>query len=398
MLKSILTILTVLIISTCIQTSVDTQTSCIDANPYIKVLQKERGLKVLPHPTGFTKSTCEGLWKAHGVCCEESSAITYAKSDAQAIRSSVDRFISSMKKLAPLYFEFMKKAPKIKKMVSPAYQAFIEVVEKNQAPNLTKILTEIQKSDKVKKSLVQCWDKMIKVRSSSVCSTCSGKSSVYFKGDKGLVKDSDCVSILDHCTDSFQMTFDLFIDVKFLMTKLSAFAASIGKGSLNSKHKKTVDKLNSFVKQVVESKILQSIDQYLKAASKKDSPQAGELCGRLVKLSEKTFIEELAAVASSIDDEMEDYMKQIGLVVFVDIIKTSFKKAGDKIKAGLSNWVDKLKKNKKRLMAELPAGSGPSVFDSGLLFGDVNVVSEEAMSSDTSLNGLQTIGLSASFP
>ena len=83
----------------------------------------------------------------------------------------------------------------------------------------------------------------------------------------------------------------------------------------------------------------------MKAASKKDSPQAAELCGRLVKLSEKTFIEELSEVATSIDKEMEDYMEQIGLVVFADIIKTSFKKVGDKIKDGISNWADKLKRS-----------------------------------------------------
>jgi hypothetical protein len=236
-----------------------------------------------------------------------------------------------MKKLAPLYFEFMKQAPKIKNLVSAAYRSFIDVVVLNQVPNLTEILTDIQKSDLVKKSLERCWEKMIKVRSSSVCSTCSGRSSVFFKGEKGLVKDSDCVAILDHCTDSFQTTFDLFVDVKFLMSKLSAFASSIGKSALNAKHQKTINKLNNFVKQIVESKIQESIEDYVKVASKKDSPQAGELCGRLVKLSEKTFIEELAEVAGSIDKEMEDYMKQIGTVVFGDILKTAFKKAGDKI-------------------------------------------------------------------
>ena len=396
MLKSILTILTVLIISTCIQTTVDTQTKCIDANPYIKVLQKERGLVVLPHPTDFTKSTCNGEWKEHGVCCDESSAVKYATADAQAIRSSLSKFISSMKKLAPLYFEFMKQAPKIKNLVSAAYRSFIDVVVLNQVPNLTEILTDIQKSDLVKKSLERCWEKMIKVRSSSVCSTCSGRSSVFFKGEKGLVKDSDCVSILDHCTDSFQTTFDLFVDVKFLMSKLSAFASSIGKSALNAKHQKTINKLNNFVKQIVESKIQESIEDYVKVASKKDSPQAGELCGRLVKLSEKTFIEELAEVAGSIDKEMEDYMKQIGTVVFGDILKTAFKKAGDKIKQGLSNWTNKLKK--KRLMVELQASSSNSVFDSNLLFGDVNVVSEGAFSSDASLKGHESIGLSVSFP
>jgi hypothetical protein len=398
MLKSILTILTVLIISTCIQTTVDTQTKCIDANPYIKVLQKERGLVVLPHPTDFNKTTCKSEWKDHGVCCNETSAIAYATQDAEVIRSSVTSLVSSLKELAPLYIEFMKKAPMIKGLVSQAYRSFIEVVEKNQAPNLTRILSDIQQTDSFKQSFDRCWEKMIQIRSSSVCSTCSGRSAIFFEGEKGLVKSSDCIAILDQCTQSFQLTFDLFVDVKLLMAKLSEFSSSLGKTSVSSSHQETVAKLNAFVTQVTESKIQSSVNLYIQAASRKDSPEANTLCAKLVKLSEKTFIEELASVAASISLEMKDYMKQIGTVVFLDIVKTSLQTASNKISTGISNWVATLKKRRRVLPEGLPATDPSVAFGTGLLFGDINVVSDQPLASSSPGLGQEPINLSVQFP
>jgi hypothetical protein len=54
----------------------------------------------------------------------------------------------------------------------------------------------------------QCWKFIAKVRSSSLCETCSGNSKQYFEDRLALISPHMCEEVLAHCATSFDMTVD----------------------------------------------------------------------------------------------------------------------------------------------------------------------------------------------
>ena len=85
--------------------------------------------------------------------------------------------------------------------------------------------SQIQILEKMNKDLAfrlgtqQCWNQIANIRSSSVCSTCSGRSHIFFRKDKALMSEEVCVAILDKCYKPLrQLTF--FVSVLNLIPKL----------------------------------------------------------------------------------------------------------------------------------------------------------------------------------
>ena len=65
----------------------------------------------------------------------------------------------------------------------------------------------------------QCWNQIANLRSSSVCSTCSGRSHIFFREEKALMSDETCTSILDKCYKPLRQ-LAYFISVLNLIPKL----------------------------------------------------------------------------------------------------------------------------------------------------------------------------------
>ena len=55
-----------------------------------------------------------------------------------------------------------------------------------------------------KKNTKKCWDFMKRQRSSALCSTCSGRSSIFFDHGKNLVSPDKCAEAITNCCSFFQ--------------------------------------------------------------------------------------------------------------------------------------------------------------------------------------------------
>ena len=56
----------------------------------------------------------------------------------------------------------------------------------------------------------KCWNHLRQMRISSLCSACSGRSSVFFSNGKGVLEESRCTESLQNCLVTLKMTFHYF--------------------------------------------------------------------------------------------------------------------------------------------------------------------------------------------
>jgi hypothetical protein len=61
-----------------------------------------------------------------------------------------------------------------------------------------------------------CWDKMVTLRQSAVCSICSGRSNVFFTESRANIDQEVCYSIIDRCWNFLRMSDRYFNNLSYL--------------------------------------------------------------------------------------------------------------------------------------------------------------------------------------
>ena len=203
MLKSILTILTVLIISTCIHTSTSTPTKCRNKNPFLQSIKKpRRGTgPIFEVPEISNRSVCGTEWKEHGTCCEYSWLKKYAKDD----RGNTTVYVKNLQKevelsvLSLTIFRLQIVQMKEELRSTGSLGAFKNLSATDQNSHVqylqkwdTMLSSLIRKVDKLEgnfeKQQLTCGKEIAKIRSNSLCSVCSGRSEIFFVSQKILPK------------------------------------------------------------------------------------------------------------------------------------------------------------------------------------------------------------------
>lgn len=214
----------------------------------------------------------------------------------------------------------------------------------------------------------KCWGTMAKLRGSSLCSTCAGNSETYFNHDKGLVDINTCSTVLESCNQSFDIIFKFFVGIEPILELLEKMGQE---GKETSHHHsvlhKLVVKIREEVKKITENDIHQGIMQYGNSPGPAKDKLGANLCGKLLILAHKTFIEILATQCEQIKPEL-DFLKSAIVGSYLNNIHTTKQERKSERN---SNFADQKKKINARILFD------PSHFHLTLepfLQGDVQVV------------------------
>lgn len=142
--------------------------------PSIVVLGQEE-------PLGKDNATCQGLWWREGFVCDYDKLKALAAADQKKLSDATASFVQSITKNREL-------AVKLNDAKKAAFNA-------NQLVfNPVNTKTEAEK----------CWNYMIKLRSSALCSICSAKNYLYFLNNKGAISFDTCNDFLSYCMPHFR--------------------------------------------------------------------------------------------------------------------------------------------------------------------------------------------------
>lgn len=192
---------------------------CLIKNPFLKEMTKSGQIKAQLIPSKKV-TQCIGEWDKNGSCCKADSAAIFAKKDQNCLKMATSATAIAMQNLNN-YFN----------MIWPELKVWMD---KSPLPSRHTILNNLfglMKSVGVINIAAheKCWlTELGKLRASSLCSTCSGKSLRFFQKDKALVSMATCSAMLNNCFPSISqiVTFirtaeELYARVKDLATSMS---------------------------------------------------------------------------------------------------------------------------------------------------------------------------------
>ena len=138
-------------------------TNCSKLNPFLVNL-RQAGVMTLKTPL-FNISSCGSEWTTFGTCC-----------DFESLKSAVNRDLYQIKvdekKMVSLLLDLRNRSNNL-----PNMSINIANVFKNQSlRNLDIFKMKSLNLSNTSNSFSGCWDEMRKIRSSSVCVACSGRS------------------------------------------------------------------------------------------------------------------------------------------------------------------------------------------------------------------------------
>jgi hypothetical protein len=184
--------------------------ACATKNPFIGDLKKH-GVAVFETPQVSNSSMCRYEWSMHKTCCDSESLRKYAKDDEDSVNGQIERvaedyrqFTSFVRSMRRRLFALNLMAAKL----SPSDQGSVVV----KADQISKELLKNVEAFKIIGSKAQekfteenskCWKKMAKVRQSTLCPVCSGRSEKYFLNNLALLDSDYCSSIVKACSSSF---------------------------------------------------------------------------------------------------------------------------------------------------------------------------------------------------
>ena len=270
-------------------------------NPFIKERASfsENPLKYYTETMNVTtnnelKSKCAGEWAKHGLCCNPYDLPSHLENEGRRLKTSI-QYIST-------YFSFIDipvaKIFTVIKQLSlstpdsnhAGYQTIIAAAKNylNKGANLAAI-NELKDfpsaSDKriFNDSLTKCWDYMAKKRAASICSTCSGRSEVFFKNNKGLLTTSICSESLSVCLTPLKYSIKFLKVVKWLHDNAEFFTSLTIRSGVESWSQKA--NINNIASQITSNSIF---DLLQKSSLSKEEEL--KVCSEYFSLAKESYL------------------------------------------------------------------------------------------------------------
>ena len=247
---------------------------CLEKNDFLKDLEVPNLLKVpifnttfLP-PSGKSYDSCAAEWNTYGSCCNPLDLTLLNFYENYTI------------------FHFSKK-------MSQQAVAFHKLVRDHKITVEGKDKYVHSKLSRFQSSMITCWDHITEVRSSALCSICSGRSNIFFPKnlkDKSLLNENTCIKTLKECED--------YLSIIQLMEKIAIKNADkyekIAKKSITIEEKDTAqhvsDEFNDFISSFAEFKpegLMRSFSAYEKVKSdctEETNIKAADLCQNFLNI------------------------------------------------------------------------------------------------------------------
>ena len=194
---------------------------CGNKNAFLVNLHRSN-VTIFATPQASTEF-CNGEWNVFGTCCETSSLKEYAKRDMGNIGGFLDRMESENKHLREAVV-----------LLIDVLASVSDQIQKSAITNVsTTILDSIKQSvpswkikmqeylgfmrdieRKFKHVQTKCAIEMNSLRSSSICTTCSGRSELFFFKGKILIDQPTCHLFVDKCYDAWTMLIQIMNGMK----------------------------------------------------------------------------------------------------------------------------------------------------------------------------------------
>lgn len=171
-------------------------------NNFTAILREE-GVAMLTRPQ-TTNVSCGEEWATHGTCCEFNSLKKVILKDLSKIHQQAHSFKKFVKKIGGL----LKSIHDAANVSGPTL--FFKKIDKTVKNQLLKLWINNGTALTVQENDVEsCWTVMASMRSSSVCFSCSGRSSDFFKNGKAVIQPSMCNTAFSECHRFFEMVAEI---------------------------------------------------------------------------------------------------------------------------------------------------------------------------------------------
>ena len=144
------------------------------------------------------------------------------------------------------------------------------------------------------------------IRSSSLCSICSGRFKLFLKGDKAVITDDICDAVLDSCASSFEKL------MQFLegMARFAQGLRSTVQWKMFSKNTllKTTELMAALTKKIRDLKVSDLMEDYLKNHQVR-SLVSRQLCSLLINIASPSFFFQTSSILKKYNLDIFSQMK-----------------------------------------------------------------------------------------
>lgn len=270
--------------------SIKTETvsqQCESINPFIQSLAHDGSVSIFDTPQPSSSHICTSELEPYGTCCDTDSLYSYHLSDTKKLATVAKAFAHGYLRLRTLL-----------RSNGPIFESYSKRINQKLDPLIVKLTTDVRDDkDRLAHDIYKCWYfKLKETRSSSLCYTCSGRSSDFFIDDKAVITSSSCADVLSACAPSLEMILELVEGAprmwKSLQDYLRYQAAQYGVSvHTNTKIVQTVNDL--FEKFNAEEMNL-LLEKYKNTLKEEDSEEKNandaELCSRFLDLHDSPFL------------------------------------------------------------------------------------------------------------
>lgn len=273
---------TVLILLTSLK-AVSSQ-NCVDKNPFIKNL-KAQGVIIYSTPEPSLTNTCSAEWKTHQTCCDSASLIEYANKDTDSLRNSILGVITELGKAATILEDAVK-------TLDPIQTELLKLLEHTALRDDIaefKLFAQYYSVHKNQLTPEQegCLKSMSQLRTRGLCSTCSGRSQIYFKGEFAQVSEKDCRLTVNTCHQAWRTVINLVDAMTLAQNIVSRLKDSVG-ASVISINVNAAAPLEIWLRQ---SQVREQLLLCQNPLTQCPTQAIKGICESLITIQKKTFIE-----------------------------------------------------------------------------------------------------------
>ncbi len=226
---------------------------------------------------------CGDEWRNFGTCCKVSDLITYAQNDADKLRNHYTNLRQLMENYSSLFSEILSDLPRFKTTNkinddrAHLMKALLDLASTKLSGTLNNLATRLDK----KKQFDSCWEQMITLRSSSLCSTCSGRSLVFVHAKKAMISASSCHSLVTNCKFAFRLLIEFLEAIKTIAEQLNDFSPE---------SRSLTKELSNACREASRNQIQKAINA-LVTSDYADQAAEALLCSKFVRFEGPSFVE-----------------------------------------------------------------------------------------------------------
>lgn len=289
---------------------------CPRLNVYLMALKELKKIDVFQKPVNVD-DYCRGEWDFHGTCCNARSAASFVAAENKLTDRYATELVQEVDELAQ---GMIQAEPSLQsKLGRQLFQNF------RDAKTAVLVIRERFSQGKEK-----CNHKLKQIRSNSLCSICSGRSTLFFNNEKLLIPENSCQEIVQECKHTWK-------DIMTLMKHKRFFESIVTDGAFYSPFSSFKDAIPRTMKASLSDFVRKhKVDIYLKDCTNDNERECSiqeiaGLCNNLVQLVEldATDVEQIRS--QDFKDKVKDQNK-FTKALKVKIAKSSQSKAQAKTK------------------------------------------------------------------